>query len=104
STAVLSIADQPDAEALCAEIYGKRLGIVPYIMPGFLLAKKAAEVYEADPAVEGLVLLKHGVFSFGGTAREAYDRMIDIVSRAEERLARGRKSVFAAAKLPSSPA
>ena len=66
-----------------------------------LLAKKAAEVYEGDPAVEGLVLLKHGVFSFGDTAREAYDRMIAIVSLAEERLARGRKIVFAAATLPA---
>jgi len=100
--AVLSLADQPDAAERIADLYGPRIGIVPYIMPGFLLAKKAAEIYEADPAVEGLVLLKHGVFSFGGTAREAYDRMIDIVSRAEDQLAHGRKSVFAAAKLPSS--
>jgi NAD(P)-dependent dehydrogenase (short-subunit alcohol dehydrogenase family) len=75
---------------------------VPYIMPGFLLAKKAAEIFEAAPAVEGLVLLKHGVFSFGETAREAYERMIAIVALAEERLARGRKSVFVAAPLPSS--
>jgi len=100
STAVLSIADQPDAAALCAEIYGKRLGIVPYIMPGFDLARKAAEIYEADPTVEGLVLLKHGIFTFGGSAREAYERMIDAVTRAEERLQRGRKSL-AAATLPA---
>ena len=100
--AVLSLADQPDAAERIADLYGPRIGVVPYIMPGFLLAKKAAEVYEADPSVEGLVLLKHGVFSFGDTAREAYDRMIDIVGRAEERLARGRKSVFAAATLPPS--
>jgi rhamnose utilization protein RhaD (predicted bifunctional aldolase and dehydrogenase)/NAD(P)-dependent dehydrogenase (short-subunit alcohol dehydrogenase family) len=101
STAVLSVADQPNAETLCAEIYGKRLGIVPYIMPGFDLAQKAAEVYEADPAVEGLVLLKHGIFTFGASAREAYERMIAAVTRAEERLAKGRKSVFAAAPLPA---
>ena len=99
STAVLSIADQPDAAALCAEIYGKQLGIVPYIMPGFALAKKAAEIYEADPAVEGLVLIKHGIFTFGADAREAYERMIAAVTRAEERLAKGRKTVFAAAVL-----
>ena len=102
STAVLSIADQPDAEALCAEIYGKRLGIVPYIMPGFALAKKAAEVYEADPSVEGLVLLKHGIFTFGTDARESYERMIAAVTRAEEKLAKGRKRVFAGAALPAS--
>jgi rhamnose utilization protein RhaD (predicted bifunctional aldolase and dehydrogenase)/NAD(P)-dependent dehydrogenase (short-subunit alcohol dehydrogenase family) len=100
STAVLSIADQPNAPELCAEIYGKRMGYVPYIMPGFALAKKAAEVFEADPAVEGLVLAKHGIFTFGGDARESYERMVAMVTRAEERLAKNRKSVFAAAPLP----
>ncbi len=104
STAVLSIADQPDAAALCAEIYGKRLGIVPYIMPGFDLAKKAAEIYDADPSIEGLVLLKHGIFTFGADARESYERMIAAVTQAEERLAKGRKKVFAAAALPAQVA
>src|SRR5436305_5439532 len=97
--AVLSLADQPDAAERCADLYGPKVGIVPYIMPGFLLAKKAAEVFEAQPEVEGLVLIKHGIFSFGDTAREAYERMIALVTSAEERLARGRKSVFAAAPL-----
>ena len=100
ATAVLSLADQPDAAERVADLYGPKVGIVPYIMPGFLLAKAAAEVFEADPAVEGLVLVKHGVFSFGDHAREAYERMIAIVSLAEERLARGRKSVFVPATLP----
>jgi rhamnose utilization protein RhaD (predicted bifunctional aldolase and dehydrogenase)/NAD(P)-dependent dehydrogenase (short-subunit alcohol dehydrogenase family) len=104
ATAVLSLADQRDAAERCADVYGPRVGIVPYIMPGFLLARKAAEVFEADPAVGGLVLLKHGVFSFGDSAREAYERMIAIVTLAEERLARGRRSVFAPAALPSPTA
>src|SRR5580700_2222261 len=102
ATAVLSLADQPDAAERCTDVYGPRIGIVPYIMPGFLLAKKAAEVYEADHSVEGLVLLKHGVFSFGKDAEEAYERMIAIVSRAEERLMRGRRSVFALGPLPEA--
>src|SRR3954469_15659251 len=100
--AVLSLADQPDAAERCADLYGPKIGIVPYIMPGFLLAKKAAEMFEAQPEVEGLVLIKHGIFSFGDTAREAYERMIALVTLAEERLARGRKSVFAAAPLPAA--
>jgi len=57
STAVLSLTDQPDGEALCTEVYGKRMGYLPYIMPGFALAKAAAEAFErehecrrADPA------------------------------------------------------
>src|SRR4030081_3825686 len=92
ATAVLSLADQPDAAERVADLYGSRVGVVPYIMPGFLLAKKAAEVLEADPEVDGLILLKHGVFSFGDSAREAYERMIAIVTLAEERLQRGRNS------------
>ncbi|MGA7263925.1 MAG: bifunctional aldolase/short-chain dehydrogenase [Stellaceae bacterium] len=104
STAVLSFADQPDAAERCADLYGRQMGLVAYMMPGFQLAKKAAEVFEADPAVEGLVLLKHGIFTFGDTAQQAYERMITAVSLAEERLARRRKSVFVAAPLPDAVA
>src|SRR5215475_13455193 len=60
STAVLSLIDQPNAAERCADLFGRRMGLVPYIMPGFSLAKKAAEIFEEDPTVEGLVLLKHG--------------------------------------------
>jgi rhamnose utilization protein RhaD (predicted bifunctional aldolase and dehydrogenase)/NAD(P)-dependent dehydrogenase (short-subunit alcohol dehydrogenase family) len=104
ATAVLSLADQPDAAERLADLYGPLVGIVPYIMPGFLLAKKAAEIHGAGPAVEGLVLLKHGVFSFGDSARDAYERMIEIVTLAEEWLQRGRKSIFAAGTLPAQVA
>jgi len=100
STAVLSLADQPDAIERCQDLYDGRLGLVPYIMPGFLLAKAAAEIYESAPGVEGLILVKHGIFTFGETARDAYERMIEMVSLAEDRLARGPRQVFAAASLP----
>ena len=50
--------------------------------------------------VEGLILHKHGIFTFGEDAREAYERMIEMVTRAEVRLARNRKAVFASAQLP----
>ena len=100
STAVLSLTDQPDGDALCEEVYGKRMGYVPYIMPGFALAKAAAEVYERDPNVEGLILHRHGIFTFGADARAAYERMIAHVTLAEERLKRGRKAVFANARMP----
>ncbi|HTZ35866.1 MAG TPA: bifunctional aldolase/short-chain dehydrogenase [Stellaceae bacterium] len=104
ATALLSLCDQPDGAERCAELYAGRLGIVPYVRPGLGLAQRAADVFEADPSVEGLVLLQHGLFTFGATAREAYERMIAAVTRAEERLRRGRKAVFAAAALPAAPA
>jgi rhamnose utilization protein RhaD (predicted bifunctional aldolase and dehydrogenase)/NAD(P)-dependent dehydrogenase (short-subunit alcohol dehydrogenase family) len=103
STAVLSLTDQPEGERLCEEVYGKRLGYVPYIMPGFALAKAAADAFERDRAVEGLILHKHGIFTFGADAREAYERMIEHVTLAEERCKRGRKTI-AMAKLPAQVA
>ncbi len=84
--AILSLVDQPEAEALCRELYGERFGIVPYVMPGFALAKLAAEVYESKPEVEGLLLLRHGLFSFGETARESYERHVAAVEAAEARV------------------
>jgi rhamnose utilization protein RhaD (predicted bifunctional aldolase and dehydrogenase)/NAD(P)-dependent dehydrogenase (short-subunit alcohol dehydrogenase family) len=104
STAVLALTDQPDGEALCREVFGARVGYVPYLMPGFGLAKLAAEMFDADPSVEGLILVKHGIFSFGADARQAYERMIALVSLAEERLARQRKPASINAKLPARPA
>ncbi|WP_420409884.1 bifunctional aldolase/short-chain dehydrogenase [Hoeflea sp.] len=88
ATAFLALANLPDAEAAIAEIFGDRLAVVPYIMPGFALAKKAAEVFEANPEVEGLVLLKHGHFTFAETARESYDRVIEHTNLVEDWLAK----------------
>jgi rhamnose utilization protein RhaD (predicted bifunctional aldolase and dehydrogenase)/NAD(P)-dependent dehydrogenase (short-subunit alcohol dehydrogenase family) len=104
SNAVLALTDQPDGEALAADLYGKRAALVPYVMPGFALAKKTAEIAKAHPDVEGLILLKHGIFSMGATAEEAYVRMIDLVTMAEKRLAQATKKIFPGATLPSTPA
>ena len=65
ATAVLSVIDHPDGEARCAEVFGGRLAFVPYLMPGFGLAKKALEVFERAPASDGLILGKHGIVTFG---------------------------------------
>jgi len=102
ATSVLSLIDQEDSRTLCEEVYGSRMGFVPYIMPGFGLAKTSAEVFEEDTDVEGLILDKHGLFTFGDTAQEAYERMIEMVSLAEGRLRQGRKSVFKSAALPDA--
>jgi len=101
SVAVLSLADQPDGAAVCAEVFGRRLGIVPYVRPGLPLAKAAADAFEADPDVVGLVLVKHGIVTFAEEVAEAYRHMIDMVTLAEARIARGRKPVFAVRALPS---
>jgi rhamnose utilization protein RhaD (predicted bifunctional aldolase and dehydrogenase)/NAD(P)-dependent dehydrogenase (short-subunit alcohol dehydrogenase family) len=101
ATAILSLIDQADSEALCRETFGSRVGFVPYIMPGFALAKKAAEVFEKNPAVEGLILDKHGIFTFGDDAHEAYERMIEFVTLAEDRLRKKGNVKFASVRLPA---
>ncbi|HME30652.1 MAG TPA: bifunctional aldolase/short-chain dehydrogenase [Pseudolabrys sp.] len=100
ATAILSLIDQADSEALCKETFGARLGFVPYIMPGFALAKKAAAVFEKNSAVEGLILDKHGIVTFGDDAREAYERMMEFVSLAEDRLRKKANAKFVSARLP----
>jgi rhamnose utilization protein RhaD (predicted bifunctional aldolase and dehydrogenase)/NAD(P)-dependent dehydrogenase (short-subunit alcohol dehydrogenase family) len=92
--AVLAVTNQPDSERRAKAWVGKHLGVVPYIMPGFALAKLAAEIYERDPRVEGLVLIKHGIFTFGETARQSYERMIEWVNRAERLISRSKRFAF----------
>jgi len=100
STAILAIADQAGSRALSEKIFGSKMGFVPYVMPGFDLAKRAAEVFDADPTVDGLILDKHGIFTFGATAREAYDRMIHYVSLAETYVRDKGRNPFTPAALP----
>ncbi len=97
ATAVLSLIDQPDGEKKCEDVFGRRLGFVPYVMPGFGLAKKAIEVFEQAKPSDGLILSKHGIVTFGDSARETYERMIAMVTLAEDFIARHRRTMAVAA-------
>jgi rhamnose utilization protein RhaD (predicted bifunctional aldolase and dehydrogenase)/NAD(P)-dependent dehydrogenase (short-subunit alcohol dehydrogenase family) len=86
--AVLSITNTKDGEKRIREIYGKRCVVIPYLIPGFDLAQFCAKEFRAQGTKDtvGMVLLNHGIFSFGETAREAYERMIELVTLAEKYL------------------
>jgi rhamnose utilization protein RhaD (predicted bifunctional aldolase and dehydrogenase)/NAD(P)-dependent dehydrogenase (short-subunit alcohol dehydrogenase family) len=88
ANAVLAVSDQPNGIALCREIFGPTMVVLDYVMPGFKLAKAVAEAHARHPDAEGVILHKHGIFTFGATAREAYERMLERVTRAEEYIAR----------------
>ena len=87
SLPILVLANQPDAESLCAEIYGDEVAYVPYVMPGFDLSIAAADVFDRHPGCSGMFLQNHGLFTFADNARESYGLTIDYTSRAEEFLA-----------------
>lgn len=113
--AVVTVTNSPGGEERVREIYGRSVVVIPYVMPGFDLARLCAERFaaEAGPETVGMVLLKHGIFSFADTARESYERMIRLVDLAERYLeSRGAWSLgpYSApadpvdAALPASPA
>src|SRR2546430_240294 len=86
--AVLSVSNTKDGEKRIREAYGKRCVVIPYLMPGFDLAQLCAREFkrQSTPETVGMVLLNHGIFSFGESAREAYERMIELVTLAENYL------------------
>ena len=88
--AIVAITNTVDGETRIREIYGDSVVVIPYVMPGFDLARLCAERFtvEAGAKTIGLVLLNHGIFSFGRDARESYERMIALVGRAEAYLKR----------------
>src|SRR5436190_9425139 len=90
--AVLAVSNAPQGEKRIRDIYGERVVVIPYIMAGFDLAAHCAREFpkQATGNCIGMVLLSHGIFSFGADARESYDRMIDLVSLAEEYLQKKR--------------
>src|SRR4028119_814814 len=87
--AVVAVTNTPGGEERIRQIYGDSVVVIPYVMPGFDLARLCARLYpeQAGPRTIGMVLMNHGIFSFGETARESYERMIHLVTLAEEYLA-----------------
>ena len=88
--AIVTLTNTPDGEARIREVFGDEVIVLPYVMPGFDLAKLCAEVFPAQATSRtiGMVLMNHGIFSFGDTAQQSYERMIELVGRAEEYLNR----------------
>jgi len=104
--AVLSVSNAPDGEKRVREIYGDGVVVIPYIMAGFDLAAYCAREFprQAGKNTTGMVLLSHGIFSFGRDARESYERMIELVSMAEEYLQRKKAWHVAASSARSAGA
>jgi len=84
--AILNVTNRPGGLNFCKRIFGDKVSIVPYVMPGFMLAKKIHEIYSKNPKINCLILMNHGIFTFANDCKEAYDLMIKYVSRAEKEI------------------
>lgn len=87
--AIVTICNTPDGEQRIGELFGDEVVVIPYVMPGFDLARLVNEQFQqqATENTRGMVLMNHGMFSFADTAKESYERMIEFVQRAEDYLA-----------------
>ena len=80
---ILILTNQKEGVNMVRKALGPRVAILPYTMSGLPLAKKVAAQYEKDPEIEAVVIINHGIFTFGEDAITSYERMIDYVNRAE---------------------
>ena len=103
SSAILSIVNQKNSKEICKKIYGNKLGIVPYIMPGFDLSLKSYNIFKRNKKIEGLILLNHGIFTFGNTAEQSYKRMIKYVTLAEKFLKKKKEKKYKLKKSKNQP-
>jgi rhamnulose-1-phosphate aldolase/alcohol dehydrogenase len=78
------LAGTRDGERLVAECFGDAAAWIPYIRPGFTLAKQVGTAVRENPDLELVVLAKHGLVVWGDTAEEGYKRTIDVINRAIE--------------------
>ncbi|MEN8257272.1 MAG: bifunctional aldolase/short-chain dehydrogenase [Thermodesulfobacteriota bacterium] len=85
--AIVTLTNQANAEELLKSALGDKVGILPFIMPGFPLAKAVIDLYESQPDMECLILRNHGIFTFADDAQTSYERMIAYVTRAENFIA-----------------
>ena len=92
--AVVTISNTPNGDAHLRQIYGEEVLILPYIMPGFILAKQVAEATSQIDwsRIKGIVLLHHGIFTFADSAKVSYEKMIDLVTIAEKFLEKNTSS------------
>ena len=91
SDAIMNVTNRPDGLKFCKKIFGKKVSIVPYVMPGFGLARKINQIYLKNPKINCLILLNHGIFTFANNAKEAYSLMIKYVSQAEKAIKKLKK-------------
>ncbi len=86
--AIVSMTNTKDGIQRIKTLYGNKVVIIPYIMPGFDLSRLCAELFpqQSHPDTIGMVLMNHGIFSFGDTAQQSYERMIELVAMAEDYL------------------
>ncbi|MFV0493366.1 MAG: bifunctional aldolase/short-chain dehydrogenase [Pseudorhodobacter sp.] len=99
ANAIISLTNQPDGEAIIRDLFPDTT-IVPYVMPGFVLAQEVRRILDETPDAKSMILMNHGIFTFHDDPRQSYDDMIAMCDKAEKRLGGGNSRPFKSATLP----
>ncbi len=104
--AICALTDTPDSAAVIEEVFGRKVALIPYYRPGFLLSKKTGAAFEKTPGLEAIILDKHGLITWGETAKEAYRETIRRVTQAERYIAKKmrQKKVLKGTRVRNLPA
>ena len=83
--AIVAMTNTNDGEARSREIYGDDVVVIPYVMPGFDLARTVRELWpqQVGDQTVGMVLLNHGLFTFGADTEQALVRHVELIERCE---------------------
>ncbi len=99
--AILALTNQPDGEDLVREALGSDVSILGYVRPGFKLARAAAVAYDQAGDCRGMVWMRHGLLTWGSTARQSYEASVELINRAEAFIARrSRRPLIVASATP----
>ncbi|MCP3382171.1 bifunctional rhamnulose-1-phosphate aldolase/short-chain dehydrogenase [Bradyrhizobium sp. CCGUVB4N] len=101
--AVIAIAASEDAERLTREVFGGKLGFLPWQRPGFDLGLKLGEMAARHPDYVGVVLGGHGLFTWAETSKACYEMTLRVIQQAADWLAaHERKPAFSGAKVQAA--
>ncbi|MEM7299698.1 MAG: bifunctional aldolase/short-chain dehydrogenase [Pseudomonadota bacterium] len=98
--AIIALTNQPNGEDIIRELFPDTT-IIPYVMPGFGLARLCRTVLQEQPNSKHMILMNHGIFTYHDDPRQAYDDMINMVAAAQMRLDAGNSKPFPGSDLPS---
>lgn len=100
--AILAVTNTKNIHKIFEKLFVKDMALVPYIKPGFSLAKAVGSTIKKSPRMRGVLLEKHGIFTWGRTAKESYETMIEMVTRAEEYINQNRSNHLPFGKIRSA--
>ena len=94
--AILALTNRKNAAKVVREALGKNVIVIDYVIPGFELAKAVADAFDESPNAKGMVLMKHGLVTWGDSARDSYEATIKLVTKAEKYLSKTKGTIKAA--------